>query len=42
MKAIRADYDLKKYVDESKFSTSGFYENSGAMDYTKMMNFDKE
>lgn len=42
LKAIRADYDLKKYVDESKFSTSGFYENSGAMDYTKMMNFDKE
>jgi hypothetical protein len=40
--AIKTDYDLKKYVDENKFSTSGFYENSGAMDFTKMMNFDKE
>ncbi|MEA5461939.1 hypothetical protein VB796_22910 [Arcicella sp. LKC2W] len=40
--AIKSQYDLKKYVDESKFSTAGFYMNSGAMDNTKMMNFDKE
>ena len=42
LRAIKSDYDLKKYVDETKFSASGFYDASGAMDYQKMMNFDKE
>lgn len=39
---LKSDYDLKKYVDKNKFSTAGFYLDSGAMDATKMMNFDKE
>lgn len=38
---IKSQYDLKKYVSDNQFSTSGFYMNSGAMDNTKMMNFDK-
>lgn len=42
LRAIKSDYALKKYVDETKFSASGFYDASGAMDYQKMMNFDKE
>ena len=38
---LKSQYDLKKYVSDNQFSTSGFYMNSGAMDNTKMMNFDK-
>ncbi len=42
LKAIKAEYDMKRFKEQNTFSTSNFYENSGAMDYTKMMNFDKE
>jgi hypothetical protein len=35
LRAIKADYDLKKYVDETKFSASGFYDASGSNGLSK-------